>query len=388
MAQRMGGMLFMTIVGLGCAREPQASPSDVEAKEAPQRAPSPDAAPSSSHRAGASVAIPPGVLRAGSVPGTPHRVPAAEADQAPIELPAFRIDRLPYPNDPSEPPLTGVSKERAQALCRERGQRLCHELEWERACAGRHDGEHPFAPGTTLDVCREQPAGCVAGFDVASMGVIAKEWALSGAEESSDAVLRGGGRADARHLHRCAARRRGPDDNGAQAGFRCCSGEIPDLEYPDPGQHPLARPLSPTPEQLRGIFASLAPLRRFAGDVRLLRREEIDTALRRGGASRESIALWTVAPAAFAWSPAAGEEIWSLSVRAGERVVLAWIYPLADGRFAHGRSLVLEGRNPTAAIAYSDGWPHQLRWTSCWGCEGEGGAVLWQEDAALEVTYR
>src|SRR5687767_3806891 len=64
-------------------------------------APRPAAAPLA---AGQTVEIPAGVLRAGSMPGTVGRDPGSEADLIEVEVPAFAIDRLPYPNDPTVAP--------------------------------------------------------------------------------------------------------------------------------------------------------------------------------------------------------------------------------------------------------------------------------------------
>ena len=54
----------------------------------------------------------------------------------PVELGPFEIDKLPYPNDPTKPARTGVSRDEARGLGQKEGARLCTELEWERACKG------------------------------------------------------------------------------------------------------------------------------------------------------------------------------------------------------------------------------------------------------------
>jgi sulfatase modifying factor 1 len=71
-----------------------------------------------------------------------------------LQVPAFRMDRLPYPNDPAQPPRTQVTRPQAEALCAERQQRLCDELEWERACKG--DSVLDYVTGERFDAtaCR------------------------------------------------------------------------------------------------------------------------------------------------------------------------------------------------------------------------------------------
>src|SRR5690242_927054 len=59
-------------------------------------------------------AIPAGTLRSGSTPGDAGRVPELEAKDLEVELGPFGIDRLPYPNDPSQAPLLGKSRDEAR----------------------------------------------------------------------------------------------------------------------------------------------------------------------------------------------------------------------------------------------------------------------------------
>ena len=102
------------------AESPDAGPP-IEAPAEPAPAPTePPAAPPPAEpeapappRAGETVAIPAGTLAVGSRPGRPHRRAENEADRVPVELPAFEIDRLPYPNDPAAPPRTGLSRPEA-----------------------------------------------------------------------------------------------------------------------------------------------------------------------------------------------------------------------------------------------------------------------------------
>src|SRR4030095_3533230 len=95
-----------------------------------------------------------------------------------VELGEFSIDRLPYPNDPAAPPLTGATRQRAQALCAERGGRLCHELEWERACKGPED--KPYRGGRVWDpTCAREPSTCASGLGVLAMGGALREWTAS-----------------------------------------------------------------------------------------------------------------------------------------------------------------------------------------------------------------
>src|SRR5690349_1560554 len=117
-------MLWVLITLAACA-------ADVE-PVVPPRAPTPTATPAPvAVPAGEEIAVPAGTHAAGSMPGTLGRDPGSEADLIAVDVPAFSIDRLPYPNDPSLPARTGVDRTEAARLCDADGKRLCEELEWE-----------------------------------------------------------------------------------------------------------------------------------------------------------------------------------------------------------------------------------------------------------------
>src|SRR5690348_16792117 len=117
-------MLWVLITLAACAADvepvvppraptPTATPAPV-AVPVPPPAPEPEPAPDSTPRAarpltaGEEIAVPAGTHAAGSMPGTLGRDPGSEADLIAVDVPAFSIDRLPYPNDPSLPARTGV----------------------------------------------------------------------------------------------------------------------------------------------------------------------------------------------------------------------------------------------------------------------------------------
>ena len=122
--------------------------------------------------------VPTGGFRAGSMPGDPGRHPELEPKLLPIELGAYKIDRLPYPNDPNRAPLTAVTREDAMRLCGERGARLCTELEWERACKGTKDERYPTGEGWDPR-CAKEPTRCESGYGTLGMGAAIGEWVTS-----------------------------------------------------------------------------------------------------------------------------------------------------------------------------------------------------------------
>ncbi len=380
--------------GTDGARPDAGRPAAPLAAPAPERAPAPVAeATHAPLAAGQEIAVPAGVVRAGSLPGTAGRDPRTEADLVPVQVPAFHIDRLPYPNDPGEPPRTGVTRAEAEALCAAEEKRLCTELEWERACKGDTTREYP---GQAYDVeeCSLDPLACASPLDVVSLGVAAFEWTASdvsrglGSERFS-AVLRGGRAGDPAPEHRCGARHAlGPDDAGPEVGFRCCRGSVPEGVYPEEPRRRVFREEPVDLERVRAILASIPELARFAADFRPVDATGVDRALGRGGHSRESVQFHFLEDELLVWSPMAGEELWILSGTGGGSAVVAAIYPMPDGSFVHGASFVLGDEPVPVVVAWDHASRDEVLWSACWACAGEGGAIQLREDRSVVVVQR
>ncbi len=399
-------LLLATLLWMvGCADEaPSSADATARAPEVvipPEGAPAPvardpedeDVAPSLALAAGQEIRIPAGTLVAGSMPGSEDRDPSREADLVPVTLAGYRIDRLPYPNDPSLAPLTGVSRAEAAELCSAEGKRLCSELEWERACKGDRDRRFPTGPSLDLDACASDPTACASPFGVLAMGVAGFEWTASpvtsglGSERYS-AVVRGARADDPLTERRCAARH-ALDPTEPEAGFRCCRGAPTDAAvYPvEDRRHPFVDRAVPE-DELRRILASLPELARFAPRFSLFDAEAVDDALERGGASRESVP-WTLVEGVLVWSPEQGEEAWVFAGGDGESTVLAVIHPLPDGSFVHGSSFVIAGEEaPPIALGWDYGQRRQVLWAASWGETGESGVVEHRDDHRIVIVQR
>ena len=385
------------------AEEPPPPPTEALPVEAATPAPSPAqtvvaaAAPSRPHfeppTDGAQVTIEAGPLQVGSRPGQPDRHPQVEADLSPLEVPAFDIDALPYPNDPAQPAQLVGTRYEASQLCAARGRRLCHELEWERACRG--DGTDPYATGSTLDLasCVNDPTACPSALGVFDLGMRAPEWAANDADErlmslERTAVARGGRASHSLAAHRCGTRHAvNPAGGGRALGFRCCGGEAPELEYPDVGLRRMFRDLDLEDSRWREVLASMPELSRFAASFVAFTEVAATRALTRGGATAESVP-WDLAPGPFAWSPTPGEEVWVVAGRSGEVSLLAAIYPNPDGTFHHAASFIFAEAEAPIAILRTRAERAQLQWTTCWSCGGENGTLAFTEEARILIAQR
>jgi len=366
----------------GLPREPAESPR----VELPRRVYRPA-------RAGEEVAIPAGPVRLGSRPGVTGRRPDVEADLVVTDVPAFRIDRLPYPNDPSAAPRTRVARAEAQALCDADGKRLCTEIEWERACKGETVGEWPGDDGFDVETCSISPGSCESPLGVLALGTAAFEWTASdvtrglGSDEFS-AVTRGASPLDPADAHRCGARHaHAPTASESRLGFRCCRGPAPALEYPTEAAYRRFRALEVDEQELRRILLTVPELRRFAADFRSVTSTGVDQALGRGGYTRETIP-WSFLESVLVWSPAVGEQVWVVAGTGGGAGIIAALYPMPDGTFEHAGSFIFADEPVSVAVAWDVGSPRELLWSTCWACGGESGAVVYREDNTIAVVQR
>ena len=339
--------------------------------------------------AGERVDIPGGTFQAGSAPGDPGRVPEVEPRKYEVKLGPFQIDKLPYPNDPTKRPLVGVSRDEAKRMCTDRGARLCTELEWERACRGPQNDR--FASGETWDPrCAEEPRTCASGFEVLGMGGAIREWTASDViPTDSDiprrAAVRGAPASAPGPTHRCAQRRGiGPDTKADDLGFRCCKGAPNAAVVKEPKLGQTFKKARIKAERLRKLLASHAITARLAKDVVFFREPDAaNTVVARGDGDRKGF-LFTVAP--LVWNPVAGAEYLLVSARSGKQTsfVLAY-HVLGNDNYRLASSFIMENESGPVAFAYSGYIRPRLHFSTCWGCPGETGKLLFRQPDSVVV---
>ena len=335
------------------------------------------------------VEVPGGTFRAGSRPGKPHRDPRIEPRPYDVELGPFRIDKLPYPNDPAKAPLTGISRMEAQRRCAERGTRLCTELEWERACKGADQDEYPG--GTRWDPrCATSPARCASGFDVLGLGATLREWTASDVRPTKRgapvlAAVRGAKGSAAAGFHRCAHRDGAdPQSTAEDLGFRCCGGAPNAAKVNEPTLGQTFRKVSLKAQRLEQLLASSSRTKSLAHDVMFFREPEAaHTVVARGPGDTKGFSF-TVSP--MIWNPVAGAEILLVSARAGEDTTFVVAYHVvAKDEYSLAASFVMKNEPGPVAFAYSQYIRPRLHFSNCWGCLGETGKILFRDPDTVAI---
>lgn len=348
--------------------------------------------PHSPAKSGETVSIPAGVHASGSMPGEPGREPQLEPALVPVSMNAFGIDALPYPNQEGVPPKTGVTQSEASQLCAERGERLCTELEWERACKGP-EGD-PFPTGNAWDSsCDRDSTSCVSGFNVRAMGSIL-EWTQSSFQGpggvSRGSVVRGGGdprgdvlELDRSTMRRCGRRVKGPTEAAPDVGFRCCKGPantatiapIELLKYP-------FRRTKLEASDFAKIVQQVPELKKLGTEIRFF-----DEEIAKASVGRSKVVDgFEFATNPILWDPEPGVTLLVTTGKAKTMSFIVAVYPLPGDKYRYASSFIFVNDQSPVGLMFAKEHRDQLLWSSCWGCQGEQGAVQIKDDHKVMIV--
>ncbi len=384
-ARRRFGRVLCLLLGIACQKQPPPPQLKTETRKSALTRVKIPKREVVAHEA---VDIPGGAFFAGSLPGEPGRLPEVEPLRYEVELGPFRIDRLPYPNDPALPAATGVTRTEAERLCTEAGARLCTELEWERACKG--PGNDSYVTGAEWeDACSKTPQRCASGFDVLAMGVEVREWVRGDVHDDETGKLLSvtrGAAPSPDNGPRCALRGALPaNTERADLGFRCCHGAPNAATMPTPSlQTTFEKPNLPQ-ERLKKLLLAEPRTRALATDLVYFREPDAaNTVVARGPGDRQGF-LFTVAP--LLWRPVAGAEYLIVTARSGKDTsfVLAY-YVLGKDDYKLAASFILKDEVGPVALAYSPSIRPRLHFSSCWGCPGETGKLLYRNPDTVAIV--
>jgi hypothetical protein len=266
-----------------------------------------------------------------------------------------------------------VGFEEAQVVCARAGGRLCTEVEWERACKGPRSttyagGDAPCAGPT-----------CTSAFDVEGFGA-GLEWTSSAFAPRSpfhgERVLRGNLAEAPNGDRRCA--RRIPESQRPSAepvAFRCCYGAPNAQRLKEPEERVPFREADLPLDELAALLdrdERTKPLRRGLGYFAV---DAAATVLSRGPGDTMGFNLTT---RAVFWSPERGVELLVVSGSAGERTAFVLAYFVAEGERILAGSFIMKNEPGPIVLAYAPSIRPRMHFSSCWGCPGETGKLLFR----------
>jgi hypothetical protein len=395
--------LLAALVGLGCGSSKDAPGASATASATSkgkviQAADNEDFASAASTARAAEtpiIAIPAGKFESGSTPGDRGRNAVIEPGLVSVDLGAYDIDRAPYPNEAGKPSLTGVTRERAQELCKSKNRRLCSELEWEHACKGPDGDAFAGAPGWD-PACAK--GGCASGFGVQGMGSLREivTGEIVAVKDLADGgpVVRGAAGSAPAPDHRCAKRTRveaalATDD----LGFRCCGGPENAATIAAPTTKQTFERVELPASKAAELFATVPQLAKLGSDLKYFDEAGAKQviALSDAGDVPKGITL-TTSP--LHWSPVPGEDLLVLVGQAGDDSFIVAFYQLPDDRYRIGSTLILHKDKGPVVLGFNgydgrrgkDKSNATIDWATCWKCAGESGFVTYKEDGRVTIT--
>jgi hypothetical protein len=120
------------------------------------------------------------------------------------------------------------------------------------------------------------------------------------------------------------------------------------------------------------------------GTISFFKEPDDVTAVMAKGDGGKNGGITTTGP--IMWSPDLGEEILVLTGKGsnGSSFVAAF-HRLPDDRYRLASSFVFEGDSSPVVLSFNGWVKTRLTWSSCWGCLGEEGAVVYRKDRRVVI---
>lgn len=176
---------------------------------------------------------------------------------------------------------------------------------------------------------------------------------------------------------------------GAMA-FRCCSGDRNDAVVPPIEQRSPFKRTDLGVSDLQRIFATIPELKRISEGIRQFDTSDVKAVVARagGGDDDKKAEGISFATQPILWNPEPGMELLVATGRAKKTGFVVALWTLPQGRYRFASSFLLLDDPTPVVLAWEPSHRKELRWTTCWGCAGEQGAVSLRDDGrAVIVQY-
>jgi hypothetical protein len=139
----------------------------------------------------------------------------------------------------------------------------------------------------------------------------------------------------------------------------------------------FARVEVPLPELARWLAAEPATSA-LVGDLAWFDESTATAAVSRRGGRDPGRVLYTSTP--IAWNPSAGVDLVVVAARSGAtRSFVVVLDALGDGSRQVASSFIMESEPGPVVLAYDPSVRAHLHFTTCWGCAGETGRILYHD---------
>jgi hypothetical protein len=175
-----------------------------------------------------------------------------------------------------------------------------------------------------------------------------------------------------------------PEARAASLGFRCCYGPPNAASVTTPK---LGRTFEQTTlriPELEKLLAAEPATRALAKDLVYFREPEATRSVLGRGSGETQGFFFTAAP--LLWNPAAGARFLVVTARSGERTSFVVVYRvLGPGQYGLASSFVMQDETGPIVLGYNGYIRPRLHFSSCWGCLGETGKILYRDQDRVAI---
>ena len=174
------------------------------------------------------------------------------------------------------------------------------------------------------------------------------------------------------------------DTQSDDLGFRCCKGAPNAAVVREPKIGPTFKRANISAKRLEKLLAANPRTASLAQDVQFFREPDAaQTVVARGPGDKQGFSF-TVAP--LTWNPVAGAEYLLVTGRSGKDTsfVLSY-YVLGQDEYRLASSFIMKSEPGPVAFAYSGYIRPRLHFSTCWGCPGETGKVLFRNPDSVVI---
>lgn len=139
------------------------------------------------------------------------------------------------------------------------------------------------------------------------------------------------------------------------------------------------------PGQLAKILAGFPETKRIGENVRYFTEGDIHAIQNRSSLPHDDV---TFSTQPIVWSPEGDVEVVVAVGRGKSSSFIVALLPKPEGGFTLASSFIMLNDLSPVALVWDNRSRRELKWTSCWGCNGEDGLVSWRVDEKRVVIVQ
>jgi hypothetical protein len=210
------------------------------------------------------------------------------------------------------------------------------------------------------------------------------EWTRSvfgaGSAARGKHVLVGASAGSPLEQRRCARRQPPENDSTNEIAFRCCYGAPNARVVDEPSLGEAFKEEMLAPSDLKKLLAEDPHTSELAEGASLFKSEAVETVFHRGPGESQGFTLTT---SVLRWNPSAGATYLLVAGRSGEKTSFVVALREEGERKVVAGSFIMKNEPGPVVLAYAPSIRPRVHFSTCFGCPGETGKVLFREPEEL-----